>query len=138
MSKAPFIPPFCRLSPFSPLHLAQSRNTNHPLPSSCYNNCQDDPRKVQAEGQVQIYCANASIYAKDPSPAPTGSSSSGDDKPSKPTGTGTNAAKPTTTDGSDDDADADESGDEPSSAADLALNAGSMLLAVAGVMAVVV
>lgn len=104
----------------------------------CFNNCPDDTRAGDAQGQVQIQCSNASQYGSK-SAAPTKSSSSKTDSASEPSAT------------SDSDSDSgsgsdSESGDDSSSAGEsqdgaaggLVLDMGELLLGVAGVMAVVV
>ena len=104
---------------------------------SCYNNCPGDSRKTQAEGQVSIYCGNASLYGSKATQAPTATQGSNSDETSDET-------EATATNDADTNADATSTGDaapsesSPGSAAELAMNAGGVLLAVAGVMAVIV
>ncbi|CAI4212209.1 unnamed protein product [Parascedosporium putredinis] len=100
--------------------------------STCYNNCPGDSRKLQAEGQVSIYCGNASIYGAKASQktAVATPTAKGDNNAAETTGTDESEATST--------GDAAPADNSPGSAAELARNAGSVLLAVAGVMAVIV
>ncbi|KAL2115536.1 hypothetical protein VTJ04DRAFT_9791 [Mycothermus thermophilus] len=98
---------------------------------TCYNNCPNDERKHTDQGQVDIFCGYVTQFATTTTTA-------------RPTATQTDAAQQTT------DA-AEATGDEASSTetetaaspastnsgADLVLNAGGMLAAVAGVVAAV-
>ena len=101
--------------------------------NSCYNNCPGDSRKTEAEGQVSIYCGNASLYgnkATQKAATPTGNSAADS----------TDAPEASPTQGSDKSSTGDAAASETSKggAAELAMNAGGVLLAVAGVMAVIV
>ncbi|KEZ45212.1 hypothetical protein SAPIO_CDS2676 [Scedosporium apiospermum] len=101
--------------------------------STCYNNCPGDSRKTEAEGQVSIYCGNASLYgnkATQKAATPTGNSAADS----------TDAPEASPTQGSDKSSTGDAAASETSKggAAELAMNAGGVLLAVAGVMAVIV
>ncbi|SPO06663.1 uncharacterized protein DNG_09355 [Cephalotrichum gorgonifer] len=98
--------------------------------STCYNNCPNDSRKVQAEGQVQIACANASVFGTSTKASPTASKTASDKS--------TPAATTTSEEGGATNTSESSSEEKPNSAADLAMNAGGVLLALAGVMAVVV
>lgn len=96
--------------------------------TSCYNNCPNDPRASSANGQVTQFCALASQYASTNSVTATGSAAR---TSSTATATSTDdssateiAAGPTSSSDS----------SSSSSAADLAISAGGLLAAVAGVM----
>ncbi|KAL1835689.1 hypothetical protein VTJ49DRAFT_6208 [Mycothermus thermophilus] len=98
---------------------------------TCYNNCPNDPRKHADDGQRQIFCDYASrlVSTTTQAAAPTQTST-----PAQTT-ENAEAADPTDTDSP-----ATSTSDAPTStnhAADLVLNAGGMLAAVAGVVAAV-
>ncbi|KAK0733300.1 hypothetical protein B0T26DRAFT_745360 [Lasiosphaeria miniovina] len=111
---------------------------------TCYNNCPNDQRVSTAKGQEQIFCGYASQFpsatptkaaaAKTtvPTPAATTSGaaaqSQAEDAAATATTTGTNTATSTGT---------AASTTKSSSAGDLVLNTGSILAAVAGVVAAV-
>ncbi|KAK7722600.1 hypothetical protein SLS64_001137 [Diaporthe eres] len=101
--------------------------------ATCYNNCPNDPRASSAQGQVTQFCALASQYASTNTASATGSaartSSTGsatatatDDSESSSTGTATSSSS------------SSSSSSSANSAADLAISAGGLLAAVAGVM----
>ncbi|KAF7554197.1 hypothetical protein G7046_g6877 [Stylonectria norvegica] len=107
--------------------------------ATCYNNCPHDPRASDAQSQVKIFCANASIYGTTTKTTKTASSGS--------SRTTVDAATTTSSSEGEDDkssastsvsSTATRSADNTSStggAAELALNVGGVLLAVAGVVA---
>ncbi|KAG6359129.1 hypothetical protein INS49_012649 [Diaporthe citri] len=100
--------------------------------ATCYNNCPNDPRASTAQGQVTQFCALASQYASTNTASATGSaartSSTGSatatatDSESSSTGTSTSSSS------------SSSSSSSANSAADLAISAGGLLAAVAGVM----
>ncbi|KAK4133802.1 hypothetical protein BT67DRAFT_44359 [Trichocladium antarcticum] len=101
---------------------------------TCYNNCPNDPRVYNDAGQRDLFCGLASQYATTTTiaPVPTAAVSipasttaKADVSDASPTASG--SSKPANTD----------EVVRPNSAADLALNAGGILAAVAGVVAVV-
>ncbi|KAK4042640.1 hypothetical protein C8A01DRAFT_33304 [Parachaetomium inaequale] len=103
---------------------------------TCYNNCPNDPRQPDAEGQRVLFCGLATQYPSNtPTLAPAASTSTpaqstgnADVNQNNPTGTGSDSRTATT---------AGTAATNANSAADLALNAGGVLAAVAGVIAVV-
>ncbi|KAK4100053.1 hypothetical protein N658DRAFT_145610 [Parathielavia hyrcaniae] len=101
---------------------------------TCYNNCPNDPRQHAAEGQRVIFCGYASQYpsstptVQQSAAATTTAQSAQETNESATTGTGSQSGTATST-GSD--------AVNTNSAAYLALNAGAVLAAVAGVVAVV-
>ncbi|OAA66597.1 phospholipase d1 [Niveomyces insectorum RCEF 264] len=103
---------------------------------TCYNNCPNDPTISTVKGQQQIFCGYASQY---PSATPTGATKTGGAAEATApttgaTGAGSSPSASKTTGGSD--ATHSPSGTAtPNSGTDLVLNAGSMLVAVAGMMA---
>ncbi|KAL2264931.1 hypothetical protein VTJ83DRAFT_7441 [Remersonia thermophila] len=98
---------------------------------TCFNNCPNDTRKHESDGQRQIFCDYASRFAS------TSTQAVAPTQTSAPAQTTENAeaAEPTDAESS-----ATTSSTAPAStnnAADLVLNAGGMLAAVAGVVAAV-
>lgn len=102
--------------------------------ATCYNNCPNDNRAPIAQGQVTQFCALASQYASTNTPTATASAAST---------SSTGSASATATD-SDSDSEASSTATSSSSsssesssansAADLAISAGGLLAAVAGVI----
>ncbi|KAK3294991.1 uncharacterized protein B0H64DRAFT_444018 [Chaetomium fimeti] len=100
---------------------------------TCYNNCPNDPRKNTSDGQRQIFCGYASQY---PSNEPTQAATQTGSTPAQNTQDA--AGQGDSTDGDSISATTSSSGPaDTNSAASLALNAGGVLAAVAGVFAVV-
>jgi len=95
----------------------------------CYLQCPNDPRAPSASSTKQSYCQNASIYSPSTgaaaTPAPSKSAGSGAADSTATNSPGASSS-PSTTPGS-----------KTAGAADLAINAGGVLAAVAGVMAAV-
>jgi len=125
--------PFLQLFPLlSPSHWNSPGLTKQP---SCFNNCPDDNRKATYEGQRQIFCGYASQYPSStskPFSAPLSAT------PSVPTTSADSAAaEETTTSSTATSTGSAASASKTNSAADLALNAGGILAAVAGVVAAV-
>ncbi|CAK7211316.1 hypothetical protein SCUCBS95973_001071 [Sporothrix curviconia] len=101
---------------------------------TCYNNCPNDQAVDTAQGQVQIFCGYASQYPSSTAKAAaaatgtattaTTAKATGTAAGSTASGTAAGTATGTAT-----------AATETNSGADLALNAGSLLVAVAGVVA---
>ncbi|KAF4977829.1 hypothetical protein FZEAL_5672 [Fusarium zealandicum] len=100
----------------------------HEAVATCFNNCPDDNRLGSAQGQVQIFCSQASIYRSTKTTATkTGSAAAETSGSSDATATDAEAT-------------AIHSAVDPentNNAGNLARNTGSLLLAVAGVVAAV-
>lgn len=108
---------------------------------TCFNNCPNDPRKRDQEGQQQIFCGYASQF---PSSTTKAAAATGTTKTTETTvaAATTDASESSAAAGSGKAASgsATNSAANPAktnSAADLALNAGGILAAVAGVVAAV-
>jgi hypothetical protein len=99
--------------------------SNRSRETRCYNNCPKDPRKTGAEGDIQIYCGQASIYGSRAT-AGASMSSTGAAGGTSATPTGDSASSSTGSAG------AKETGNSAAG-----MKAGSLLLAAAGMMAVV-
>lgn len=103
-------------------------------PTSCFNNCPNDPRRHDYDGQQQIFCAYATQFpmssptSKAAKPTPSASATQTND------GSGSGAAKST---GSGTATGTGAQATKTNNAADLAFNAGGILAAVAGVVAAV-
>lgn len=103
--------------------------------ASCYNNCPNDEAVDTAKGQQQIFCGYASQY---PSSTPAAAKKTGTTATTATKATGTNTAS-----GSDNTGSATSgtaagtatAATETNSGADLAFKSGSMLFAVAGMVA---
>ncbi|KAK4142062.1 uncharacterized protein C8A04DRAFT_38581 [Dichotomopilus funicola] len=102
---------------------------------TCYNNCPNDSRLENDAGQRDIFCSYATQFASSSTAAPAKSTTAG--VPAQSTGDSTDATA-TNTDGQAPTGTTSGNGGATgtNSAADLALNAGGVLAAVAGVMAV--
>ncbi|KAH6842561.1 hypothetical protein B0I37DRAFT_417732 [Chaetomium sp. MPI-CAGE-AT-0009] len=95
---------------------------------TCYNNCPNDSRQPTAAGQRDIFCGYASQFAPKPTQVPTQTASNPQTTQNSASQGGSTEATATTS----------SSGPaDTNSAASLALNAGGVLAAVAGVFAVV-
>jgi hypothetical protein len=103
--------------------------TDVSLRCSCYNNCPGDPEVNSAQGQVQIFCAYATQFASTTTAASTGSQSAPASTAS-PTTAGSSSTSGTATAAS-------ASATKSNGAAQLALDAGGVLAAVAGIVAAV-
>ncbi|CAK7213352.1 hypothetical protein SBRCBS47491_001776 [Sporothrix bragantina] len=107
---------------------------------TCYNNCPNDQSVNTAQGQVQIFCGYASQYPSSTlaAAAKTGTTTTGTATKATGTAAGNSAAASGTT-GTTGTTGTATGTAHPStvtnSGADLALNAGSMLFAVAGMVA---
>ncbi|AEO64528.1 uncharacterized protein THITE_2110760 [Thermothielavioides terrestris NRRL 8126] len=99
---------------------------------TCFNNCPNDPREKDVAGQRDIFCGYASQFASTTTPAAAKTSAS---TPAQTTGADQNAS-PTAAGGSTSTSSAGGPANT-NSAADLVINAGSVLAAVAGAVAVV-
>ncbi|KAK3394891.1 hypothetical protein B0H63DRAFT_61530 [Podospora didyma] len=107
---------------------------------TCYNNCPNDPEKFSADGQRQIFCGYASQY-----PSKTIKASVPTSTASTPAGKTTIAAQQTkaaeaatgSASGNGTPTDSAAQTTKSNNAGDLALNAGGLLAAVAGVVAAV-
>jgi hypothetical protein len=97
---------------------------------TCYNNCPNDTDIPSVEGQVTIFCQNASLYGSKATAAPTATAGS-----SKASTTG--AAAATSTDAPKSTSPTEASGNDEGAAADLVGNTGAVLMAVAGVVAAI-
>ena len=102
---------------------------------TCFNNCPNDTRRLDYAGQQTIFCGYASQF---PSNTPAAAA------PTAATGAVSAAAVPTGTTNKDTDGSSSESATvsapgaaKTNSAADLAMNVGGILAAVAGVVAAV-
>ncbi|POS77526.1 hypothetical protein DHEL01_v204077 [Diaporthe helianthi] len=103
--------------------------------ATCYNNCPNDNRAPAAQGQVTQFCALASQYASTNTPSATGSAAStsstgsasatSTDSDSEPSSTATSSSASSSS---------SSESSSANSAADLAISAGGLLAAVAGVM----
>jgi len=105
-------------------------------PNSCFNNCPNDSRRHDYDGQQQIFCAYATQF---PMSSPTSKAPTGKPTPSASAtqaneGSGSGAAKST---GSGTATGTGAQATKTNNAADLAFNAGGVLAAVAGVVAAV-
>ncbi|KAK3305369.1 uncharacterized protein B0T15DRAFT_194905 [Chaetomium strumarium] len=100
---------------------------------TCYNNCPNDPRLHDDAGQREIFCGYASQFATTSTKATAKPSTAaaaqttGADQGASSSSSGSSSTATTTAAGS----------TSTNSAADLALNAGGILAAVAGVVAAV-
>lgn len=102
--------------------------------ATCYNNCPNDPRASTAQGQVTQFCALASQYASTNTVSATGSAAG-------TASTGTSTATATDSDSSSTAVFTGPAGSSSTSesssansATNLAISAGGLLAAVAGVM----
>jgi hypothetical protein len=104
-----------------------------PPSRSCYNNCPNDSDIGSVDGQVTIFCQNASLYGSKATAtattAPTGTNTSG---VTAPTATDADADED-----SNSDSDSDSNGDDDSAAAGLACSVGAALVGVVGVVAAI-
>ncbi|KAL2022005.1 hypothetical protein VTK56DRAFT_6245 [Thermocarpiscus australiensis] len=107
---------------------------------TCFNNCPNDPRKFENQGQMQIFCGYASQFPSTTRVAiPASSGSAAGSAPAQTTGNA-NAGSASPTQSASETGTATTAGaasTSTNSAADLALNAGGVLAAVAAVAAVV-
>ncbi|KAK1750819.1 hypothetical protein QBC47DRAFT_87437 [Echria macrotheca] len=108
---------------------------------TCFNNCPNDPRKHDYEGQKQIFCGYASQF---PSTTPkatgatTAPATSAETTAAGGSGSGSQGtANAGASNGGTATSTGAASGQTHNAAADLAMNAGSVLAAVAGVVAAV-
>ncbi|KAK4194570.1 hypothetical protein QBC40DRAFT_259861 [Triangularia verruculosa] len=105
---------------------------------TCYNNCPNDSRLHTDVGQKDIFCGYASQF---PSKATAVPSKTGTNSPATQTPSQNQADNDDSASGTDDESETSTSTGSPAtntnSAAYLALNAGGVLAAVAGVVAVV-
>ncbi|KAH8785331.1 hypothetical protein F5883DRAFT_534759 [Diaporthe sp. PMI_573] len=100
--------------------------------ATCYNNCPNDPRASTAQGQVTQFCALASQYASTNTPSATGSAAQTSSTGSATaTATGSDSESSSTATSS---SSSSSSSSSANSAANLAISAGGLLAAVAGVM----
>jgi hypothetical protein len=95
---------------------------------TCYDNCPNDTRQPIDAGNRDLYCGYASQYSSQPTQVPTQTASN--PQTTQNTASQGDSTEPTATTSSSGPADTN-------SAASLALNAGGVLAAVAGVFAVV-
>ncbi|KAJ0107373.1 hypothetical protein J7T55_009337 [Diaporthe amygdali] len=100
--------------------------------ATCYNNCPNDARASTAQGQVTQFCALASQYASTNSVKATGSAAASSGSASATaTATDDSSSSSSTSTAS---SSSSSSSSSANSAADLAISAGGLLAAVAGVM----
>ncbi|KAK5661681.1 hypothetical protein OQA88_9781 [Cercophora sp. LCS_1] len=106
---------------------------------TCFNNCPNDPRKFDTEGQREIFCGYASQFPSTTLKpvAPTGSSTPTQTDAVQTPGSGSNNEVSESGSGKGTATNTAVAATNTNSAADLAMNAGSVLAAVAGVVAVV-
>ncbi|KAL1865659.1 hypothetical protein Daus18300_007035 [Diaporthe australafricana] len=101
--------------------------------ATCYNNCPDDVRASSAQGQVTQFCALASQYASTNSVKATGSAAQSTSGSATATAT-EDSSSSTSTSTSTGSSSSSSSSSSANSAANLAISAGGLLAAVAGVM----
>lgn len=142
-ANAPRTRPSLRKSPGSFLlyllsHGEEEEEKRPPSPpadhiTSCYNNCPNDPRASTAQGQVTQFCALASQYASTNTASATGSAARTSSTGSA-TATATDDSESSSTATSTGSSSSSSSSSSANSAANLAISAGGLLAAVAGVM----